>query len=136
MGERSAMDSTTKQERKVELTSQLAAQRQALLTSCDGLRTEMSVSTLLKNSVRNHPIPWFAGSLGSAALLSLLSRRPSASEKRRGPIGMLLGLGFSLAKPALIKWGVARLKSEFENYLARQNEEGRQSANSKLGEGF
>ena len=130
------MDSAAKQERKVELTSRLAAQRQALITSRAGLTREMSVSTLFKNSVRQNPVPWFAGSLGSATLLSLLLRRPSRSGKRRGPIGLLFGLGFSLAKPALIKWGVARLKTEFESYLSNQDQQGPPSSNSKLGERF
>lgn len=119
MGKRQAMDSAAKQERKIALIAQLAAQRQALESSQEGLKKAASASTLLKNSVRQNPISWFTGVLGSTTLLTLLLRRPSSGVKRRGPIRLLIGLGFSLAKPALIKWGTARLKTKFGDYLQR-----------------
>ena len=90
----------------------------------------MNASLLLKRSLREHPVPWFAGALGSAAFLGLLLRRPSSTRKRRGPIGLLLELGFSLAKPALIKWGIDYAKKEIDQRLSSQG------VNSKLGERF
>lgn len=127
------MDTTAKQDRKLALTTELASQRQALTASHTGLKRELSLPNLLKRSVQEHPVPWFAGSLGSATLFTLLLRRPSVSEKRRGPFGLLFGLGFSLAKPALLKWGANRLKLEFKNYLDQQNQKGRHASNSRLG---
>ncbi|MGC6580741.1 MAG: hypothetical protein ACON4K_00245 [Akkermansiaceae bacterium] len=127
------MDSATKQERKVELSSRLATLRQALNASRSGLTRELQVSNVLKRSLRQNPIPWFVGSLGSATLLARLIRRPMISGKRRGPLGTLFGLGFSLVKPTLIKWGVERLKAEFEKHLGRNEQQGSQDPNSKLG---
>ncbi|MDB4436118.1 hypothetical protein N9139_01440 [Akkermansiaceae bacterium] len=108
----------------------MAAQRDEFHLSRGALTRELSASKLLKRSLREHPGPWFAGALGSAAFLGLLVRRPSAKNKQRGPIGLLFGLGFALAKPALIKWGVDYFKREFDQRLSSPR------VNSKLGERY
>lgn len=124
------MDSRTNQERKLELTSQLANRRGQIQVSRGAVKRELSAPLLLKRSLREHPVPWFAGALGSAAFLGLLLRRPSTERKRRGPIGFLFGLGFTLAKPALIKWSIDYAKKEIGQRLSSQ------AVNSKLGERF
>ncbi|MGJ8694748.1 MAG: hypothetical protein ACSHYF_00385 [Verrucomicrobiaceae bacterium] len=123
------MDQSESERRKIELSHLLEARRHDVSAARDSFGRELSLSTQLKRSVREHPGAWFAGSFGSAALLGLLlSRSGKSSTKRRGPIGLLFGLGFALAKPALLKWGLERLKFEANQYLHQRGQ------NFKLGE--
>ena len=130
MGKRSTMDSKSKQERKVVLATKLAEERFEISSSREILTREMGAAQILKHSLKKNPIPWFAGAFGTAIVTSFVFRRPSDLRKRRSPIGLLFSLGFNLAKPALIKWGLDFAKLRLANYL---DDQGEQSSNSKLG---
>ncbi|MDB4353854.1 hypothetical protein N9Z02_00980 [Akkermansiaceae bacterium] len=115
--------------RKLELVNQLESHRDNVDSARNGLSRELSVSRQLKKSVQSHPIPWFAGAFGTAVIAALILRRPQASGVvKKSKVGMLLGLGFALAKPSITKWAADRLKEEAGRRLLPQNR------NSMLGE--
>jgi hypothetical protein len=123
------MAQSKSQERKLELVDMLAAQRTGISSARAGLERELSVSRQLKKSVKDHPIPWFAGAFGSAAFLGLLLRRAKSNgDVKRSRIGILLRLCFSLAKPAITNWVVDKVKEEATRRFLPQNR------NSMLGE--
>ena len=116
-------------QRKLALIARLDKQRTEVDAAHGGLIRELSLSRQLKLSVSQKPIPWAIGAAGAAGFLALLIRRPRASGVvRRSKIGVLLGLGFTLAKPALAKWALQRFKQE-----AKQRFTGH-PLNSMLGE--
>jgi hypothetical protein len=117
------------QKRKLELVTVLAAQRTGVSSALAGLERELSVSRQLKKSVKDHPLPWFAGAFGSAAFLGLLLRSSKRNGSvKRSRIGILLGLCFSLAKPAITAWVIDKAKEEASRRFLPQNR------NSMLGE--
>jgi len=90
----------------------------------------MSLSLQLKRSITSKPVPWAIGAAGAAGFLALLLRRPrnTSGVVHKSKIGVLLGIGFAMAKPALTKWAVDRLKLEVENRFLNSSD------NSMLGE--
>ncbi len=107
------------EQRKLELISRLESQREEVDHARDGLAREMSLSLQVKRSVRHNPIPWALGAAGTTAFLTLLLRRPRGSGvARKSKLGILVGLGFTLAKPALTKWAVEKLKGEATKRLS------------------
>lgn len=103
------------EQRKAELAAQLALARRDISLGKDRVSTELHPGHQLKKSVQNHPLGWFAGTMGAATLLGLLVRRRSRSEspkKRFRILRWTFGTGLALARPAIGRFVIARIKDE------------------------
>ena len=109
-------------QRKAELTAELARARSRIGANLGALRHDLDFPARVKALVLKHPAAW----IGGATLLGvLLARRPARRKKSvagrggaeakiagAGKTGLLLGalkLAFDLARPALAKWAGRRV---------------------------
>jgi|GEM_PF-2227963 len=100
--------------RKEELSKLLAAQRQEITHGRTRVSVAMDPGQMLRSSIGQHPLGWFAGSLGTAAVTSFLFRRPKVivadkiKVKRKGIVRWTAGALFGIAKPLLLKWALEK----------------------------
>ena len=109
-------------QRKAELTAELAYARRRLTANLGALRRDLDFPGRVKGAVMKHPAAW----IGGAALFGiLLSKLPARRKKvvvtadgkpaklaRAGRTGLLLGvlkIAFDLSRPALAKWAGRRV---------------------------
>ena len=109
-------------QRKTELTAELARARARIGTSLGALRRDLDFPARVKNAVFKHPRAW----AGGAALIGVLMARLPARKKKVAPskknteaqivgagkAGLLLGalkIAFDLSRPALAKWASQRV---------------------------
>ena len=109
-------------ERKAELTAELAYARRRLTASLGALRRDLDFPARVKGAVLKHPAAW----IGGATLFGiLLAKLPAQRKKavgtgngkpaklaRAGRTGLLLGalkIAFDLSRPALAKWAGRRV---------------------------
>ncbi len=102
------MDQT--RHRKEELSRQLDSQRHSLTHAHSRVTKELNLTTQLKRSVKENPWEWFAGSFGTATIITLLFRRRpiKTPSRRKGILRWTVGTAFGLAKPFLLKWAVEK----------------------------
>ncbi len=109
-------------QRKAELTADLARSRQRLSANFGALRHDLNFPGRVKAAVLKHPAAW----VGGAALFGLLLAKLPARRKkvvvtadgkpaklaRAGQTGLILGalkIAFDLARPTLAKWATRRV---------------------------
>ena len=123
-------------QRKIELTAELASARSRFTQTLGGLRSDLDVPGRLKNAVRKNPAFWVGGATLFGVLLSRWPRRgkkvvvmkagkqtPAVSA---GKAGLLLGalkIAFDLSRPALAKWVGRRMA----DYMDGSGNNGRSS---------
>ncbi|MCE9611766.1 MAG: hypothetical protein K8R23_16320 [Chthoniobacter sp.] len=110
-------------QRKAELTTELAQARARLTSNFGALRRELDFPGRVKGTVRKHPAVWLGGATLFGMLLSKLPARrkkivvttdgkPAKFAATAGRTGLLLGslkIAFDLARPALAKWAGQRV---------------------------
>jgi hypothetical protein len=88
--------------RLIELS---ARSRQFLENEAAALRHKLDVPSRVRESLRENPTKWMAGSLVSGIAASLLFRnKPAPLKKRRGFPAAVLGLTLTAARPLLKAW--------------------------------
>ena len=109
-------------QRKTELTAELARARRRIGENLGALRRDLDFPARVKNAVFKHPRAW----AGGAALFGVLVARLTARKKKVAPskknteaqivgagkAGLLLGalkIAFDLSRPALAKWASQRV---------------------------
>lgn len=109
-------------QRKAELTADLARARSLIAQNFGALRSDLDFSSRLKKTIAKNPAVW----VGAATLVGLLfarlpGRRKKVMGKREtanakvasaGKAGLLLGLlkiAFDLSRPVLTKWVSGRV---------------------------
>lgn len=100
--------------------AQLAIARGEITVGKSRVSDEMNLGRQIKKSIQNHPLGWFAGTMGAATFLGLIGRRKIkviSPRKRFKTLRWILGIGFTLAKPTLTTLLVARAKEEAEKRL-------------------
>lgn len=100
------------QERKEELTKQLAEARQSISHGRKALKSQLQLKKQLRRFVISKPKALFAGSVATGLVLTLLLKRPRSPRKAapKTTRQILLGWGFSLVKPAAKAWLITRAK--------------------------
>ena len=109
-------------ERKAELTAELAYARRRLTASLGALRRDLDFPARVKGAVLKHPAAWIGGATLFGILLAKLPARRKkavvtdngkpAKLARVGMTGLLLGalkIAFDLSRPALAKWAGRRV---------------------------
>jgi len=109
-------------QRKAELTAELAQARARLTANCGALRRELDFPGRVKGTVMKHPAAWIGGATLFGMLLSKLPARrkkifgtadgKSAKFAAAGRTGLVVGslkIAFDLARPALAKWAGQRV---------------------------
>jgi hypothetical protein len=104
-------------QRKAELTADLARARSRIAQNFGALRSDLDLPGRLKAGIAKSPIAWIGGATLVGVLLSKLpARRRNAVIKRdgsaakvvsAGKTGLLLGalkIAFDLSRPVLVKW--------------------------------
>jgi hypothetical protein len=87
------------------------ASRSCLEFEVVALQHKLDVPSRIRDSLREHPSTWLAGSLVSGLAASLMFRRkPVVEKKRRGIAGVLLGLTLTAARPLAKVWLAGQLK--------------------------
>lgn len=87
------------------------AARSCLESEATALRRKLDVPSRIRGSLKDHPLAWLFGSLGSGVAASLMfRRRPVQATKRRGITGTLLGLTLTAARPLAKIWLDGQLK--------------------------
>ena len=109
-------------ERKSELTAELARARCRIGANLGALRRDLDFPARAKNAVMKHPAAW----VGGATLLGVLLAKLPARKKKTvvhhdgveakivsaGKTGLLLGalkIAFDLSRPAITKWASRRV---------------------------
>lgn len=109
-------------QRKAELTAELAHARARLTTNFSALRREFDFPARVKGTVMKNPAAWIGGATLFGILLSKLPARRKkivvtadgkpAKLAAAGRTGLVLGslkIAFDLARPALAKWAGQRM---------------------------
>jgi hypothetical protein len=85
--------------------------RRFLENEATHLRQKLDIPSRVRDSLRESPTKWLAGSLASGFAASLLFRgRPAPATKRRGIPATLLGLTLTAARPLLKVWLANQVK--------------------------
>ncbi len=109
-------------QRKAELTAELARARARVSANLGALRRDLDFPGRVKGAVMKHPATW----VGGAALFGVLLAKLPARRKKgsvtadgkpaklgaAGKTGLLLGalkIAFDLSRPALAKWAGQRV---------------------------
>ena len=109
-------------QRKAELTAELARSRVRLAANFGALRRDLDFPARVKGAVTRHPAAWIGGATLFGILLAKLPARRKkavvighgkpAKLARAGMTGLLLGalkIAFDLSRPALAKWAGRRV---------------------------
>lgn len=104
---------TVKNPEILHLLRQSEASRTSLAAEMARIRHRLDVPTRVTESLKNHPLAWLLGSLGSGLAVSLFFRRKPAiiRQSGRGLKSALLGYAFTAARPLLEAWLAGRLKN-------------------------
>lgn len=95
-------------ERLIELSE---ISRRFLENEATHLRQKLDLPSRLRDSLREHPSKWLAGSLVSGLAASFLFRsRPAPIKKRRGIPATVVGLTLTAARPLLKVWLANQVK--------------------------
>ena len=110
------------EQRKAELTAELAHARRRLGVNLGALRHDLDFPARAKSAVMKHPAAWISGAtLLGMVLARLPARRKKAAAGHSGAAskiatvektGLLLGalkIAFDLSRPALAKWASRRV---------------------------
>lgn len=110
------------EQRKAELTAELALARARLSANLGALRRDLDFPGRVKAAVLKHPAAWVGGATLFGLLLAKLPARRKkvvvtadgkpAKLARAGKTGLLLGalkIAFDLSRPALAKWAGQRV---------------------------
>lgn len=109
------------EQRKAELTAELARARRRIGANLGALRHDLDFPARVKSAVMKNPTAWLGGVVIVGALLAALpgrrkkivvSRKTEAHMANAGKAGLLLGalkIAFDLARPALAKWASRRV---------------------------
>ncbi len=112
-------------QRKAELTADLARARARIGASASALRHDLDFPARAKSAVLKNPAGWIGGAAILGALLATLpgrrrkavvSRKTEATIASAGKAGLLLGtlkIAFDLSRPMLAKWASRR----FADYM-------------------
>ena len=85
--------------------------RTCLETEVSALRHKLDIPARVKDSLKQNPVGWLAGSLASGLAASLLlRRRPAVEKKQRGIPSTLLGLTLTAARPLAKVWLASQVK--------------------------
>lgn len=111
-------------QRKAELTAELARIRSRIAQNFGGVRNDLDFSGHAKKTVLKNPFAWVGGATLVGVLLAKLPARrkkvmvtragkPSslASAGQAGLLISTLKIGFDLSRPALTKWASQRVAS-------------------------
>ena len=109
-------------ERKSELTAELARARSRIGANLGALRRDLDFLARVKGAVMKHPAAWVGGATLFGVLLAKLPRRRKQTAVQHGGVdakvigagktGLLLGalkIAFDLSRPALAKWAGQRV---------------------------
>ena len=111
-------------QRKAELTAELARSRARLAANFGALRRDLDFPARVKGAVMKNPAAWIGGATLFGILLAKLPARRKkavvtvtgngkpAKLARAGMTGLLLGalkIAFDLSRPALAKWAGRRV---------------------------
>ena len=109
-------------ERKSELTAELARARSRIGANLGALRRDLDFPARVKGAVMKHPAAWVGGATLFGVLLAKLPRRRKQTAVQHdgvdakvisaGKTGLLLGalkIAFDLSRPALAKWAGQRV---------------------------
>lgn len=109
-------------QRKAELTAELARARGRLSANLDALRRDLDFPGRVKGAVMKNPATWVGGATLFGVLLAKLPARRKkvvvttdgkpAKLGAAGKTGLLLGalkIAFDLSRPALAKWAGQRV---------------------------
>ena len=106
---------------KEALVERLNHQRSQMDSSRASLRSELSLTYQLKESVRSHPKSWVVGGIVSAFVLSSLLRRKkviySDRYRKRGLIRRTIRIAYFFARPALTAFAVQQARNYAEDRL-------------------
>jgi hypothetical protein len=102
------------------------ASRSRLDSEAAALKHRLDFPARIRSSLRQHPLAWLLGSLGSGLAASLMVRRRSAvaPQKKRGMPGVLLGLTLTAARPLAKLW----LNGQIKQWTAGLSETSRPSS--------
>ena len=122
------------EQRKAELTAELAHARRRIGANLGALRHDLDFPARAKSAVLKHPAAWVGGATLLGVLLARLpARRKKAGVRHRGAeakiatvekTGLLLGalkIAFDLSRPALAKWASRRVA----DYMDSRRNDGR-----------
>lgn len=85
--------------------------RRCLESEVSALKHKLDVPSRVRDSLRQNPVGWLAGSLASGLAASLLLRRkPAVETKRKGIPATLLGLTLTAARPLAKVWLASQVK--------------------------
>jgi len=114
-------------ERKAELTADLARSRTQLTGNWHGLRHDLNVAARARRAFSRHPAVWIGGAVLLGLLIARLPlRRKKASIPRKkaeatvekvekaGLLLVALKFAFNLARPALTAWVTRRAAEYFD----------------------
>ena len=88
-----------------------AAARSRLGCEVTALRSRFDIPSRIRASLIHHPAAWGLGSLASGFLASFIFRRHKPQEKKhRGIATILLGIGWSAARPVAKIWLANQIK--------------------------
>ena len=109
-------------ERKSELTAELARARSRIGANLGALRRDLDFPARAKSAVMKHPAAWVGGATLFGVLLAKLPARKKKTVVQRdgveakvisaGKTGLLLGalkIAFDLSRPAITKWASQRV---------------------------
>ena len=124
------------EQRKAELTAELARARRRIGANLGALRRDLDFPARAKSAVLKHPAAWVGGATLLGVLLARLpARRKKTAARHSGAAekiatvektGLLLGalkITFDLARPALAKWASRRVA----DYMDSRKNDGRVS---------
>ncbi|MES2996605.1 MAG: hypothetical protein V4733_07325 [Verrucomicrobiota bacterium] len=100
------------------LIEEAAVSRDFLSLEIVELKRKLDVPARMRESLREHPTSWVAGSAISGLFASLLFRRPrkpkpkqAAKAAKTGVMGVLLASAVAVAKPIAGRWLANRAKN-------------------------
>jgi len=106
---------------KEVLVERLHHQRSQMSSSRDSLRSELSLTYQLKESLRSHPKRWLVGGAASAFVISSLLRRKkviySGRQRKRGLIRRTIRVAYFFARPTLTAFAIQQARNYAEDRL-------------------
>jgi hypothetical protein len=111
--------------RILNLVQEAESARTRIIRGIGALRTRLDPVARLRGSLTRHPSSWLFGSLAVGVAARFLLRRPPKAAARMvgGPLGAILGLALTAARPMLKVWLANRLRE----WLAARAQPGRRA---------
>jgi hypothetical protein len=115
-------------ERKAELTAQLARSRNQMTDNVHALGRDLDFASRARRAFKTHPAVWIGGAILIGVFVSRLpfgrkkvtvkaGRKSEATVEKVEKAGLLLGalkIAFDIAKPTLMGWATRRMADYFE----------------------